>query len=87
METDIRQQFINFLKKQKCYDNYMENLKTDFSPFYENVDFKHFLQIVYPKSWIGLAFHWADTLEGYDYWLRLNQMWCRKVRGEEKYER
>lgn len=84
MEKDIKQQFINFLKKSKCYNSYMENLKTASSPFYENVEFKHFLQIVHPKSWIGLAFHWADTLEGYEYWLRLSQMWTRKVIGEKE---
>lgn len=84
MEKDIRQQFINFLKKQKCYDNYMENLKTASSPFYENVEFKHFLQIVHPKSWISLAFNWDSTLEGYEYWVRLNQMWIRKVIGEKE---
>lgn len=84
MEKDIKQQFINFLKKSKCYNSYMENLKTASSPFYENVEFKHFLQIVHPKSWISLAFHWADTLEGYEYWLRLNQMWTRKVIGEKE---
>lgn len=75
MEKDIRQQFINFLKKQKCYDNYMENLNTASSPFYENVEFKHFLQIVYPKNWIGLAFHWANTLEGYEYWNVIYRKW------------
>lgn len=87
MEKDIKQQFINFLKKQNCYDSYMENLNTASSPFYENVEFKHFLQIVHPKSWISLAFYWDTTLEGYDYWLILNLMWGCKVIGEEKYER
>lgn len=79
MEKDIRQQFINLLKKQNCYDCYMVNFKADLLPFYENVEFEHFLQRIHPRSWFSLAFYWNDTPENYDYWWRLNRIWLYKI--------
>lgn len=86
MEKDIKQQFINFLKKQKCYDDYMLYFNTNDSQlYYRDYDFEYFLETVHVKHWLDLAFSWNESLEGHAYWYRLHSLWDNKIRKSTGY--
>lgn len=72
-----KQQFIEFLKEQKAYQPFVDNL----------MDFKHITISEYLKnikseysyvSLISEAFMWQEY-EGYWYWMNINGMWYMKL--------
>lgn len=32
-----------------------------------------------PVNWICIAFYWQNTINGADYWARLNMLWCKFI--------
>ena len=73
--------FIRFLKEEKCYLEYINNLS--------DVNFEFFINLN-PKSLIGQAFTWCFTKEGYDYWvvknIKWSKIWYNFKTNNKKYE-
>lgn len=70
---DNRQQFINFLKKQKCYEQYKINTSNFTNIF-------NFILKIDEEDWICDLFHKHLTPEGEEYWDRINELWLTKFR-------
>lgn len=68
---DNRQQFINFLKKQKCYEQYKINT-SNFTNIFD------FILKIDEDGWINDVFHNFLTPEGEEYWVRINEIWTSK---------
>lgn len=68
---DNRQQFINFLKKQKCYEQY----KTNTSNF---TNIFNFILKIDEDGWINDVMYVFLTPEGEEYWDRINELWLTK---------
>lgn len=78
MDRDVKQQFINFLRKNKCYCKFVKNVGG------EGANDKIVINYVtkYPcySSWISANFSWAGTPEGHIFWNRLSSMWKNKFK-------
>lgn len=69
---DNRQQFINFLKRQKCYEQYKVNTSNFTNIF-------NFILKIDEDGWINDVMHGCLTLEGEKYWDRINELWLTKL--------
>ena len=66
--------FITFLYDHRYLDRFMANALTSS----EDDDPWHFLTALFrsnPRYYIGGAFSWHRTPEGYDFWLSVNALW------------
>lgn len=70
-KKDSRQQFINFLKKQNCYEQYKNNTSTLTNVF-------DYIMKINEQSWIAGLFGYYLTPEGEEYWDRINKLWTSK---------
>lgn len=69
--------FFKFLKKQKCYDNYIRNVgkETD-----ERVE--KYLLDVDKCEFIGV-FNWDFSEEGFGFWRKMNWLWLQTIYNEK----
>lgn len=72
----MKEQFINFLKENEAYENFIRNLELDSE--YSCLD--EFFNDNYHRQWIGAAFTWEDIPEGADYWADLDFIWYNSVK-------
>lgn len=70
-KEDNRQQFINFLRRNKCYERYINNASG-----YTNI-FDYIMKMN-EKNWINSLFFYHITPEGSEYWARINNLWISK---------
>jgi hypothetical protein len=72
--------FIRFLKEEKCYLEYINNLSYD---NFESINLN-------PTSFISQAFTWCFAKEGYDYWfvknIKWGKIWYNFKTNNKKYE-
>lgn len=84
----IKHIFLNFLKKEGCYDAFMENYFKTTSYTWrgeiwdrtkvEDKDLTHIFSVSCPgelRSLIGVGFSWAGSLQGERYWSTLYDKW------------
>ena len=68
----IYKAFIRFLKTEKKFNSYKENIN------------KSLISIQYiqnPQYWIARTFDWADTTEGFTFWNRIHVKWMLLYRA------
>jgi hypothetical protein len=72
MYTKKEKQFIDLLTNCNVYRQYMHNLayaeKGRYSFFSFTYDTHH-------EDWLSMAFHWAKSKEGHNYWKIINDEW------------
>lgn len=71
---EIDREFISFLKRNNCFDEYKENF-INLSSYRK---FREFLYVEPRKRYISMAFLWRDTPQGYDYWGDIFEKWNDK---------
>jgi hypothetical protein len=65
MLNNTHKLFIRFLKEEKCYLDYINNLLSD------NFSFIN----LNPEAFISQAFTWCFTKEGYSHWVVKHEKW------------
>ena len=84
MAQKTPEDFVEFLKKEKVYRQFMDNLKTARQAVGEKGDMKTFLKEFPPEiidTITSSAFEWADTdfqSEGFSFWNNIDMKW-RKI--------
>lgn len=76
MNKDIKQQFINFLRKNKCYCKFVKNVGGEGAN--DKIIINYVTKCPCYLSWISMNFSWAHTPEGHIFWDRLNSTWKHK---------
>lgn len=74
-EPKYKRLFLKFLHKEKCYNRFMECSKLSETNLCVYLDMK------FPQFFLTDAFVKAKTIEGEDYWDRMNLKWrdyCEK---------
>ena len=73
----IKQQFIQFLKQNNAYEQYMLNFnnRSKMSKYYSKKAFKKYFKFTEEKLLITNAFDWDKTKEGFDYWDKIDDKW------------
>ena len=78
--------FINFLKDEYSYEEFINNLKNNGKAKYRRTSFKYKSlnelfkdKTLLPYSYIACAFKWDATKEGDSYWLKLHTKWSNKI--------
>ena len=66
-----RQQFINFLKRNKCYEQYKNNASSFVNVF-------DYIMKIDEEDWICGIFCYHLTPEGIEYWARIDILWNSK---------
>ena len=72
-KEDNRQQFINFLKKQNCYEQYKNNTSSFINVF-------DYIMKIDAENWINGIFGYQLTPEGIEYWVGMDILWNSKFR-------
>lgn len=75
---DNLRRFCIFLKDNNAYYPFIKNI---------NFDINHIKQRInrYPYIIISCSFTWADTLEGHDFWQKLENKWQTYVKEQNKH--
>lgn len=77
MNTElIKEQFFEFLKENKCKDEYFKNNKEQIGTHFWINSFNYLIHYD-PECLIQDAFKWSETDEGNDFWSNLNIEWYR----------
>lgn len=77
---DIKQKFINFLKKRKCYKNFITNLEN--YPIDNDIKTIDDLLINFNyRNLIYGAFRWDIIPEGAAFWRHLDDVWYWYIRN------
>lgn len=74
-EPKYKRLFIKFLHKEKCYNKFMVYSKLS------ETNLRVYLDMKFPQFFLTDAFIKANTIEGEDYWDRINLKWrvhCEK---------
>ena len=68
----MKEQFIEFLKENEAYRDYIKNLKN-----HRGLTLDEYFnrRCADEESVLMDAFVWAETKEGYEYWKNLNKKW------------
>lgn len=72
---EIDREFISFLKRNNCFDEYKENF-INLSSYRK---FREFLYIEPRKRYISMAFLWRKTLQGHTYWSNIHETWTKYI--------
>ena len=70
----MKEQFIKFLKKNRCLDAFKKNC------LYKDKGFDYYFKRTYPVDYIDNAFAWQPTEQGWDYWHDLNTTWRNQLK-------
>lgn len=73
----IEEVFIQFLKDNHCYNEFLENLRND-SRIFNCINLDD-LFIEFEETWIN-AFDWSNTPEGTEFWINLDYEWSNIVK-------
>lgn len=68
--------FISFLHKKKCYSKFKYNFMYAEPRFTEEIRFNKNRGM---KDYVGTAFRWSNTAEGYDFWEHVHKDWVRYI--------
>ena len=85
MQMLWRRRFLRFLKEEGVYGEWVYNIRkqhptTDF--FFWECKLKEMLSEQNQcKEGISSAFCWSDTIQGYNFWLKLSIKWIDKCRN------
>ena len=81
--------FLEFLAKNRCLGSYFYNFekqaKSDYGPEYPKEI--NYLLSGNPEIYLTGAFLFFKTIEGEDYWLRLDDDWCAYLKNNLGNER
>lgn len=82
MQTiNYRRLLFKFLKENDLYDKWVYNLKKQ-HPISNKRWWNKMHSYIYSnntKQAVDYAFCWSNTLEGHDFWSKINDRWKRKV--------
>lgn len=75
--NEIQQLFIDFLKKRKAFDKFVENLSKT-CRFEDSQDpIRDMLTAdIRPTGWISEFIIWSETPEGFKFWEKIHHTWC-----------
>jgi len=68
--------FVEFLKDNNIYDQFIYNLKN-----YNSISLDDYCYKIYITSYILDAFSWKHTKEGYDFWDEMSDKWIKYLKG------
>jgi len=68
--------FKNFLVSHSAYSSYVVELSSN---EYRPDTFNKFINHVHQDELITMAFVWADSVEGYDFWKGLAVLWAERL--------
>ena len=74
--------FKKFLRENKCYKAYIDNVESMHNAFrveYGVLSIKHIFSHYKPFDWIGYAFDWEKTKQGFGFWWKLSREWQENV--------
>lgn len=63
-------QFMLFLKDYACLSSYSKYIRS-----HRCCTVGRFLRTVSPELWVLGAFNYYDTVEGYDFWMKIDKKW------------
>ena len=78
MDKDIKQQFINFLRKNKCYCKFVKNVGGEGAN--DKIVINYVTKDSFYPNWISAYFSWAHTSEGLLFWSKLSSIWNSKFK-------
>ena len=70
----MKEQFIEFLKNNKCLTAFKKN------GIYKDENLDRFFTRTPPVDYIDNAFAWQPTEQGWDYWHDLNTKWKNQLK-------
>ena len=76
--------FISFLKEKGCYESFKDyyyNKEKEIPNYHDNLSLKQYINEEMDDV-IMFSFDWDESLEGYDYWDKIDDDWRELV---EKY--
>ena len=66
------EKFKIFLELYGIYDKYLDNLKLRFN---DKKEMEHFFDKTPIKLYIDCAFMWNMTIEGDEFWMKMDSLW------------
>ena len=75
----MKKLFVNFLKKHGAYEQYIANAMIDHEATIAGIIERNDEMV-----WIGCAFDWENSQEGFDYWSVLDDEWQEVVKTNEE---
>lgn len=78
MDRDVKQQFINFLRKNKCYCKFIKNVGGEGAN--DKIVINYVTKDPFYLSWISAYFAWSRTSEGHLFWSKLSSRWKNKFK-------
>lgn len=73
--------FISFLKRKGCYEafkDYYYNKEKEIPNYHDNLSLKQYINEEMDDV-IMFSFDWDESLEGYDYWDKIDDDWRELV--------
>ena len=83
MKKEIIEKFIKFLKKNRAYKKFINNLK-NLNNDETTKDIDKYLPITGPHIYIWAAFTWDKSPEGNNYWHNLTDKWDEEISDHEE---
>ena len=71
----MKKKFIKFLKRNKCYNEYVAKLISQWKDT-KYADLDKYLDTVEPETYISGAFHWDGI------WSNLDEQWLKEIKYE-----
>lgn len=75
-KEDVKQMFINFLKRRKCYEQFINNI--EIHPYEETIESIDDLMAYVGDDYetlIYYPFRWQETPEGLYFWSYIEERW------------
>ena len=77
-----KERFFRFLKEEDVYGEWVYNIRKQ-HPIWDKKFWEGTLKAIFSEEdkcaeAINYAFHWADTRQGYNFWLKLDNKWNTK---------
>jgi len=69
-----RKEFFDFLYKREVLKDYLENIKNGCR---EEKGFSEFQKNCHKQKYIGDAFRWEETIQGYYFWQKIDREWFK----------
>ena len=86
-------EFLLFLKENNALRGYQKAVRKQKRPYFKTIEniinpltIEPIRVLFIPKKYcelINLAFHWSSTLEGHEYWEKLDHKWREIIRDLE----
>lgn len=69
--------FIQFLKDNEIHGKFEDNF--NWSDWNNNDTFQEYLEKIDPEDYVGSAFDWDESDDGYDYWETVDYLWDSNI--------